>query len=134
MVQVKLTHKIKRWIPTVLSQKDLPEDVRKQLNSYYTGSNNVDDPKYRQIPFSLVKTLHECLKKEQGLCFSYCHKAITSLGRIISFAIHARLNELSVSAISFSLFKACTFRLQLARPGNRTFYYWWLVRVTLVVD
>ena len=67
-VQIKLTHKIKRWIPTVLSQKDLPEDVRKQLNLYYTGSNNADNPKYKQIPFSLVKILHECLKKEQGLC------------------------------------------------------------------
>ena len=68
MVQIKLTHKIKRWIPTVLSQKDLPEDVRKQLNLYNTGSNNADNPKYKQIPFSLVKILHECLKKEQGLC------------------------------------------------------------------
>ena len=82
MVQIKLTHKIKRWIPTVLSQKDLPEDVRKQLNLYYTGSNNADDPKYKQIPFSLVKTLHECLKKEQGTVVIYCHKA---LGRVILY-------------------------------------------------
>ena len=66
-VQVRLTNKIKRWIPTVLSQNDLSEDVRKQLNLYYTGSQNGDNPKFKHIPFSLVKTLHECLKKEQGL-------------------------------------------------------------------
>ena len=65
-VQVKLTNKIKRWIPSVLDQNDLPEDTRKQLNIYYTGSQYGDNPKYKQIPFSLVKILHECLKKEQG--------------------------------------------------------------------
>ncbi len=65
-VQVKLTNKIKRWIPTVLSQNDLPEDVRKQLDMYHKGSENDSNPEFKKIPFSLVKLLHECLQREEG--------------------------------------------------------------------
>ena len=65
-VQIALTNKIKRWIPTVLNSPHLPEDAEKQLRDLYISAETDSSNASKFIPFSLVKILHECLQKDQG--------------------------------------------------------------------
>lgn len=61
--KVLLTKKIKRWIETVLKTETLPEDLHKQL----TNSIATTDKAPKWILFSLVRKLHNILKKKDGM-------------------------------------------------------------------
>ena len=65
-VQIVLTSKIKRWIPTVLNSPHLPEDAEKRLRELYISAETDSSNNSKFIPFSLVKSLYECLQKDQG--------------------------------------------------------------------
>ena len=64
---VILTDKIRRWIRTLLTTEDLPNETREELRKYASVRRNSGDNKPRTIPFALVKTLHSYLTQEQGV-------------------------------------------------------------------
>ena len=80
-VQIVLTSKIKRWIPTVLNSPHLPEDAEKRLRELYISAETDSSNNSKFIPFSLVKSLYECLQKDQGEVYSF-HWCGLNPGRI----------------------------------------------------
>ena len=61
--RVLLTQKIKRWIRSALTNKLLEEDVKTKLKSYISTP---DGDSIKSIPFSLVKSVHECIQADNG--------------------------------------------------------------------
>ena len=64
--EVLLTDKIRRWIRTVLTTSNLPDDIRIDLRKYTNNRRASDDKKCKTIPFDLVKSVHRYLQDDQG--------------------------------------------------------------------
>ena len=69
---VVLTDKIRRWGGTILDCNSLSPDDKKELKPYIIKDENGTTEMKKSIPFRLVRAIHECLKKEEGvLSFDY---------------------------------------------------------------
>ncbi len=64
--EIILTDKLRRWIRTVLTHTDVPNDLREELRKYTGSRRNAEEKKDRTIPFEVVKSVHEHVKEGQG--------------------------------------------------------------------
>ena len=64
-VCVVSTEKIKRWIRTALASGILDDELKSKLRNFVVDDKQGTKTR-RVIPFSLVKSVHECIQTDQG--------------------------------------------------------------------